>query len=64
MAGGLTVSPVEYSYIVYLSYESTDPQLAAQIVNAIAEEFINSNLETRLSGTCRPRTGWSSGWKS
>jgi capsular exopolysaccharide synthesis family protein len=57
VAGGLKVSPVQYSYIVYLSYESTDRHLAAQIVNAIAEEFISSNLENRLSGTLQA-TDW------
>jgi len=57
IAGGLKVSPVEYSYVVYLSYESTDRKLAAEIVNAIAEEFINSNLENRLSGTLQA-TDW------
>ena len=57
IAGGLKVSPVQYSYIVYLSFESTDRQLAAQVVNAIAAEFINSNLETRLSGTLQA-TDW------
>tara|TARA_R110001599_G_C12274970_1_gene662055 strand:+ start:2085 stop:4340 length:2256 start_codon:yes stop_codon:yes gene_type:complete len=54
---GLTVAPVEYSFIVYLKFESTNPQLAAQIVNTIAQEFIDSNLETRLSGTVQA-TGW------
>ncbi len=57
VVGGLTVAPVEYSFVVYLNYESTDPQLAARIVNAIAREFIDSNLETRLSGTVQA-TGW------
>ena len=57
VAGGLTVTPVEYSFVVYLGFESTNPQLAAQIVNAIAQEFIDSNLETRLSGTVQA-TGW------
>lgn len=54
---GLTVNPVEYSFIVYLGYEFTDPELAAQIVNAIAQGFIDSNLENRLSGTVQA-TGW------
>jgi len=57
IAGGLSVNPVEYSYIIYLSYESTDRKLAAQIVNAIAAEFISGNLETRLSGTLQA-TDW------
>jgi len=57
IAGGLSVNPVEYSYIIYLSYESTNRQLAAQIVNSVAEEFISGNLETRLSGTLQA-TDW------
>lgn len=57
VAGGLTVNPVEYSFIVYLDFESTDPVLAAQIVNALAREFIDSNLETRVSGTVQA-SGW------
>ncbi|MGL4566164.1 MAG: GumC family protein, partial [Halioglobus sp.] len=57
VAQGLTVTPVEYSMIVYLGFESTNAQLAAQIVNAIAQEFIDSNLENRVSGTVQA-TGW------
>lgn len=57
VAYGLSISPVQYSYVVYLNYESNDPALAARIVNAIAEEFIASNLETRLDGTVQA-TGW------
>ena len=57
VVGGLTVTPVEYSFIVHLSFESTNPTLAAQIANTIAEEFINSNLETRMSGTLQA-TDW------
>ena len=57
VAGGLKVSPVQYSFIVYLSFESTNRQLAAEIVNAVAGEFINSNLENRLSGTLQA-TDW------
>jgi len=57
ISGGLKVSPVQYSYVVYLSFESTDRKLAAQIVNAIAGEFISGNLENRLSGTLQA-TDW------
>ena len=57
VAGGLSVNPVEYSFIVYLEFESTNPQLAAEIVNTVAQEFIDSNLETRLSGTVQA-SGW------
>ncbi|MEH6587328.1 MAG: polysaccharide biosynthesis tyrosine autokinase [Halioglobus sp.] len=57
IAGGLDVQPVEYSYLAYLTYEFTDPQLAAAIVNAMAQEFINTDLEVRLSGTMQA-TDW------
>jgi uncharacterized protein involved in exopolysaccharide biosynthesis len=57
VAGGLTVQPVEYSYIVYLSYESRNPELAARIVNTLASEYIESDLENRVSGTVRA-TAW------
>ena len=53
VANGLTVTPVEYSYIVYLNFESPDPQLAARIVNTLASEYIDSDLENRVSGTER-----------
>ena len=55
--GGLSVPRVEFSYLAHLNFESTDPVLAAQIVNTLAEEFIESDLENRLSGTLQA-TGW------
>lgn len=57
IAGGLKVSPVDFSLIAHLSFESTDPKLAAQVVNAIADEFINNDLAVRLSGTVQA-TDW------
>ncbi len=57
VAAGLTVTPVQFSYIVYLSYRSPHRELAAQIVNALAEEFISSNLESRTQGTLQA-TDW------
>lgn len=57
ITSGLQIAPVEYSYVVYLSYESTNAQLAAQVVNAISEEFISGNLENRLEGTLQA-SGW------
>lgn len=55
--GGLTVKPVDFSLIANLSFESTDPKLAAQVVNAIAEEFIAHDLKVRMSGTLQA-TDW------
>jgi polysaccharide biosynthesis transport protein len=57
IAGGLEVSPVEFSHMAYLSYESADPREAAKVVNTVAEEFINSNLDNRMSGTVQA-TDW------
>ena len=45
----LTVSPVKNSQIVKLSYDSTDPQLAANVANSIAENYIELNLERRVN---------------
>ncbi|MEM1111409.1 MAG: polysaccharide biosynthesis tyrosine autokinase [Pseudomonadota bacterium] len=57
LASRMTVRPVDFSYIVHIGYESTNRQLTSLIVNAVAEEFINSNLEYRLSGTLQA-TDW------
>ena len=57
LAASLSVSPVEYSSVIYLSYESIDRALSALIVNTLAEEYIAGDLETRLSGTLQA-TDW------
>jgi polysaccharide biosynthesis transport protein len=46
---GLTVTPVRESRIVRVASESTLPQVAADYVNTLAEEFIQQNLEERWS---------------
>lgn len=43
----LTVSPVKNSRIVTVSYDDEDPQLAANIANSLADNFINMNLNRR-----------------
>ena len=45
----LSVSPVKNSEIVKLSYDSTDPQLAANVVNSVAANYIELNLERRVN---------------
>lgn len=57
ISGSLGVSPVQYSHLVYLTYANSDPKLAALVVNTLAQEFIDSDLENRVSGTERA-TGW------
>ncbi|HUE45516.1 MAG TPA: polysaccharide biosynthesis tyrosine autokinase, partial [Aestuariivirgaceae bacterium] len=42
---GLSVEPVRASTIVRISFDSANPVLAHQVANAVAENFITSNLE-------------------
>ncbi len=49
LLGGLSVSPDRGSRIVDLSYYSHDPELAAAIVNTVAQEYIELNFETRFN---------------
>jgi succinoglycan biosynthesis transport protein ExoP len=43
----LNVDPVRRSRLVQISFESQDPKVAAQAVNALAENYIQENLESR-----------------
>ena len=45
----LLVTPSAHSRIIKISYESTDRQLSADLVNALTGEFIDYNLEARLN---------------
>lgn len=49
--GGLSVTPVEETRLVYVGYSSPHPVLAADIVNAVVEEFINYSVEMRFEAT-------------
>ena len=46
--GSITVEPVRRSRLVRLHFDSTDPFFAAKAVNALAQSFININLERRF----------------
>jgi len=48
---GITVSPLRNSRLVDISYESSDPVLAAQITNTLARAYIDLNLQTKLKAT-------------
>ena len=43
----LSVDPVRRSRLVQISFESQDPKVAAQAVNALAANYIQQNLESR-----------------
>lgn len=45
--GNLTISPVKNSQIVTINYDSDNPQLAANIANSLANNFIEMNLNRR-----------------
>ncbi len=43
----LSIDPVRRSRLVQISFESEDPQVAAQVVNALSDNYIQGNLENR-----------------
>lgn len=51
----LTVSPVRGSRLVTVSFRSPDPQLAARVANAFAENFIQSNLDRKFDSSSYAR---------
>ncbi|MGV6852263.1 MAG: GumC family protein, partial [bacterium] len=44
----MTVQPVKNSQIVTVHYDDSNPELAANIANAVAENYISMNLERRI----------------
>ncbi len=55
LVGNFMVSPVPESRLVEISFSSPSPQLAAQITNSFADNFINSNLERRYEASSYAR---------
>lgn len=51
LMGPLSVQPVAYTQLVVVSYESTDRELAADIVNTLAQVFIRSQMDAKLQST-------------
>jgi capsular exopolysaccharide synthesis family protein len=51
----LTVKPVKGSKLANIAFTSPSPQLAAQITNSFADNFINSNLERRYESSSYAR---------
>ena len=50
-ADRLTVKRVRFSYIIQISFESLDPQRAADIANAIADAYIVDQLDAKVQVT-------------
>lgn len=51
----LGISPVRGSRLVVVSFSSPDPQLAARVANAFAENFIQSNLDRKIQSSSYAR---------
>ena len=49
----LSIEPIRLSLLVKINFESTDKQLAADVVNTMARSFIDSDLEVRFKMTQR-----------
>jgi capsular exopolysaccharide synthesis family protein len=54
--GSLSVKRVLNSRLMDVSFESTDPQTAAQVVNAHIKNFIEQNFQSRYEATTRAST--------
>lgn len=50
-AARLTVEPVPRSRLVRVNFESQEPQMAAKVVNVLAANYIQENLENRWEAT-------------
>jgi len=49
--GGLSIAPIPETRLVYVSYVSPHAPLAADVVNALVEEFVDFSVETRYEAT-------------
>ncbi len=47
----LAITPVKRSRLVEISFQSHDPELAAAVVNALTENYIDQSLEVRWQAT-------------
>ncbi len=49
--GRLTVEPVRNSRLVYIRFEAKDPRMAANIVNTLAQAYIDQGMEAKLEAS-------------
>ena len=49
--GSIRIQPVPKSFLVYIHFESTDPQLASDVPNALGNAFIRDYLSSQLKFT-------------
>lgn len=53
VAGGVGAQPVRNTRLIEVTYTAADPDLAAEIVNTLNEEFIEQTLEGKFEATIR-----------
>jgi succinoglycan biosynthesis transport protein ExoP len=58
--GGLSVVPIRNSQLIRISFESGDSELSARVPNALAELYIEADLEARMTMT-QKATSWLTG---
>ncbi len=56
LVSDIAVEPIRSSSIVKISFDSPSPQIAAKVVNAIADSYISLNLERRYDASAYART--------
>lgn len=49
LRAGLTISPIKNSRLSHISFDSESPQLAADVVNSYARNFMDMNIERRVA---------------
>src|ERR1041385_3888675 len=47
VVGGLTIDPLKNTRLVLVKFDDADPKLATEIANAVAQQFVNYNLEMK-----------------
>ncbi|MGB0937970.1 MAG: GumC family protein [Colwellia sp.] len=53
----LSINPVRKTQLVKISFESTDPKLAALVANTVGEVYIENHLTSKM-GVTKQATGW------
>ena len=56
-SGRLSVSPVKKTQLVKISFESSDPLLAAVVANAVGDTYIEQDLQAQM-GLTKKASGW------
>ncbi|GGI98735.1 chain-length determining protein [Shewanella hanedai] len=53
----LTISPVRKTQLVNITYESSDPKMAALVANTVGEVYIEQNMNAKM-GLTQKAAGW------